>query len=92
MDDGEYIAMSYSMYENTLRLSFLPQIMLKFWRSGCDAHDLSSAKKLAPQISSVPESLVRWGMASSSTLLLLYVVYQTTKWIFQIWDFDDNTS
>lgn len=56
MDDGEYIAMSYSMYENTFRLSFLPQIMLKFWRSGCGAHDLSSAKKLAPQISSVPVS------------------------------------
>ena len=56
MDDGEYIAMSYSMYENTFRLSFLSQIMLKFWTSGCDAHDLSSAKKLAPQISSVPFS------------------------------------
>lgn len=56
MDDGEYIAMSYSMYENTFRLSFLPQIMLKFWRSGCRAHDLSSTKKLAPQISSVPVS------------------------------------
>lgn len=35
---------------------FLPQIMLKFWRSGCGAHDLSSTKKLAPQISSVPVS------------------------------------